>query len=203
MRLLLCTMVIAALAACSSKPKYPICGSDKDCRDGEHCVNKRCLAEPKPGKDGKAENPDDKLKSCKVDEDCADDEDCVNGKCRKTYKESGGNGTPASCNLDPVYFGFDQFTVAPEAGEQLTKGAECLKAEGERGIYVVGHTDPRGTEEYNIALSERRARAVADYLSRLGIDPARLQVVPKGESEAQGTDEGSYEKDRRVDFEWR
>ncbi|HTM20427.1 MAG TPA: OmpA family protein [Kofleriaceae bacterium] len=204
MRLLMCTILFAGLAACSSKPKYPICGGDKDCRDGEHCVNKKCLADQKPpDKDGKKNGDDDKLKSCKVDEDCADDEDCIDGKCRKPWKDGDGGGGQASCTLESIYFGYDQFTVSPEGGELLTKGAECLKTESDRGIYVVGHTDPRGTEEYNIALSERRARAVADYLSRLGIDPARMHVVPKGESEAQGSDEASFEKDRRVDFEWR
>jgi peptidoglycan-associated lipoprotein len=186
MRSTLCTVIIATLVACSSKPK----------------------PEPKkPDGDGKPKvvkpKDDSNLKPCKVDEDCADDEDCIDGRCRQPWKDGGGTGGDASCSLDSIYFGYDQFTVSPDAGETLAKGAECLKTEADRGTYVVGHTDPRGTEEYNIALSERRARAVADYLSRLGIDPARMHVVPKGESEAQGGDEASFEKDRRVDFEWR
>ena len=64
----------------------------------------------------------------------------------------------------------------------------------------MGHTDPSGTDEYNIALSERRAQTVADYLARLGIDPARLQVVPKGETEPTWLGD---DKDRRVEFQWR
>lgn len=212
-------MIALLLAACSSKPKYPNCGGDKDCREGEHCVNKQCLqcgtdAHCKPGQKcekgacvDKTARPagDDGLgKPCKVDDDCADDEDCVNGRCKKPWQEGGGAGNDPGCRLESVYFGYDQFTVSAAAGEQLGKGAECLTGPAaDRSVSVIGHTDPRGTEEYNIALSERRGRAVADYLSRLGIDPARMHVVPKGEADSQGTDEASYEKDRRVDFEWR
>jgi outer membrane protein OmpA-like peptidoglycan-associated protein len=64
----------------------------------------------------------------------------------------------------------------------------------------MGHTDASGTDEYNIALSERRAQTVADYLARLGVDPAKLQVVPKGETDPSGQGD---DKDRRVEFQWR
>ena len=56
------------------------------------------------------------------------------------------------------------------------------------------------SDAYNIALSEKRGRSVADFLARLGMDPARLRVVPKGEAEASGTDEDSRALERRVDF---
>ncbi|KAB2895986.1 MAG: OmpA family protein, partial [Kofleriaceae bacterium] len=67
-------------------------------------------------------------------------------------------------------------------------------------VMLIGHTDQTGTDEYNIALSERRAQTVADYLARLGTDPARLHVVPKGESELTGNGD---DKDRRVEFQWK
>ena len=69
-----------------------------------------------------------------------------------------------------------------------------------QSVLLIGHTDTSGTEEYNIALSERRAQSVADYLARLGGDPAKLQVVPKGETEPSGTGD---DKDRRVEMKWR
>jgi hypothetical protein len=77
----------------------------------------------------------------------------------------------------------------------------CSPASATRGknIYLIGHTDTSGTEEYNIALSERRAQAVADYMARLGTDPARMQIVPKGETEPTGLGD---DKDRRVEFQW-
>lgn len=219
-RVLGVTLVLAAAmfaAGCSSKPKYPACGGDKDCKDGEHCVNKQCLqcGQDSDCPDGqecveggcklkkKAEKPkDDGLKSCKVDEDCADDEDCIDGKCRKPWESKPPEGV--DCQLATVYFDFDQDGISPEYRQALEKDAECIKsAPDTKGVYLTGHTDPRGTEEYNIALSERRARAVADFLANLGIDPARMQVVPKGETESSGVDEESWQQDRRVDLEWK
>jgi len=75
-----------------------------------------------------------------------------------------------------------------------------MSSNKDKGVLVIGHTDTSGTEEYNIALSERRAQQVADYLARLGTDPAKLQVVPKGETEPTGNGD---DKDRRVEFKWR
>ena len=67
---------------------------------------------------------------------------------------------------------------------------------------LVGHTDPRGTQEYNLALSERRAQSVRDHLGRLGVDGTKLSVLPRGSLDAKGTDEPSWAQDRRVDFTW-
>ncbi len=239
------------VAGCpSKKSKYPICGKDKDCRKGEHCVAKQCMqcGEDSHCQDGEmcrkgkcvskkdACTTDDdcsdgkvckdnqcvacqsnnecgpggkcnagectRPKKCSKDEDCADDEDCLQGRCQKPWKSDTPTGV--TCKLATVYFGYDQHTVPQEARDQLDKTADCIKkAPKSRGVSITGHTDPRGTEEYNIALSERRGRSVADYLARLGIDPARLRVIPKGESEATGTDESGYQNDRRVSFEWR
>lgn len=209
---------LALFAGCSGKPKYPACGGDKDCKEGEHCVNKQCL---QCGDDSHCEagescvnggcvaketttkkDPDDGLKPCDVDEDCEDDEDCVEGKCRRPWDNDAPDGV--TCQLESVQFGYDEAKIPEPARESLGRTASCIKeAPAERGVYITGHTDPRGTEEYNIALSERRARSVADYLANLGIDPARFQVVPKGEAEATGVDEDSWNQDRRVDFDWR
>jgi peptidoglycan-associated lipoprotein len=71
-----------------------------------------------------------------------------------------------------------------------------------RTVHLVGHTDPRGTEEYNLALSDQRAQAVRRYLENLGVPSGRLVVVPKGELEAQGTDEQTWAEDRRVELIW-
>jgi peptidoglycan-associated lipoprotein len=234
-----------ALAGCNGKkPKYPTCEKDKDCKAGEHCVNKKCVqcAESSDCEDGEVcrngacQKPDGWCASdddctdgkvcknnacvacssdvecgaggrcqdggclrkgqCKVDEDCADDEDCVNGRCTKA-----GTGQPGACQLPAIYFDFDQAAINAENQAKLEQINDCLKST-DRGVRVIGHTDPRGTEEYNIALSEGRARSVADYLARLGVDPARFHLVPKGEAEATGTDEGSWREDRRVEFEW-
>ncbi|RMH44031.1 MAG: OmpA family protein [Deltaproteobacteria bacterium] len=239
---------LALLAGCpDKKPKYPNCAGDKDCKPGEHCVDKKCVqcrddddcekgqrceanacvaaegwcesdadcpnfqvckdhqcvactsdADCPGGKctDGACLRPG----QCVKDEDCADDEDCVDGRCQRVGL--GGPQPDTTCTLESVYFEFDSAALSAEARDVLAKDADCLKQESERSVYVIGHTDPRGTDEYNIALSDGRARAVADYLARLGIDPARFRIVPKGEADATGTDEESWKRDRRVDFEW-
>ncbi|MDQ3296612.1 MAG: OmpA family protein [Myxococcota bacterium] len=130
------------------------------------------------------------------DEDCADDEDCVNGFCKKA---GSGGVTDASCPLSTVYFGFDDASIQASERDRLDANAQCIEKTKGKAVFLMGHTDTSGTEEYNIALSERRAQSVADYMSRLGTDPARLQVVPKGETEPTGLGD---DKDRRCEFQW-
>jgi peptidoglycan-associated lipoprotein len=106
-----------------------------------------------------------------------------------------------SCDFQTIYFQFDQAVIAADYRDTLDKIAECVrKVPGERALSLYGHADESGTEEYNIALSERRARAVADYLARFGVDPARFYIVPKGESDSANR---GPEADRRVELEWR
>lgn len=180
------------------------CSADGDCPKGQVCKDNRCVActadaECGPGgrcRDGRCLRKG----QCDTDEDCPEDQDCVNGVCTSPVGDGGAAGLP-KCRLEPVYFGFDERTIAETAKPTLQKNAECLSSTPRR-VAVIGMTDPRGTDEYNVALSDARARAVADYLARLGIDPARLRIVPKGESEATGTDEATWAKDRRVEFAW-
>jgi peptidoglycan-associated lipoprotein len=237
-----------ALTGCPDKKlKYPACAGDKDCKEGEHCIAKKCVqcgddshcAESERCVDGacvKREgwcDGDDDCSDHKVcqehacvacqsddecaggrcvdgaclrpgdclrDEDCEDDEDCVAGRCQRT-----GVGTappPAvKCKLAIIYFDFDTAAIREDGRAPLTANAECLET-SERSVYLIGHTDNRGTGEYNIALSDGRARSVADYLARLGIDPARFRIIPKGEAESRGYDETSWTQDRRVELEW-
>jgi peptidoglycan-associated lipoprotein len=204
---------MAALAGCpKKKPKTPLCEGNADCKDGLACIAKQCQvctgdADCGPGMgctDGKCvkkvvdNTPPDTRKPCKTDDECAEDEDCTGGHCTK----AGASSTPtdAACTLATVYFAFDDSSIQATERDHLDADGACLNKEAQKGVYLVGHTDSSGTEEYNIALSERRAKSVADYLARLGIDPARMQVVPKGETEPSGLGD---DKDRRVELQWR
>ena len=91
------------------------------------------------------------------------------------------------------------YTMARYKKQMEVSVQACIDKNKAKNVFVIGHTDTSGTEEYNIALSERRAQTVADYLARLGTDPARMQVVPKGETEPTGLGD---DKDRRVEFQW-
>jgi peptidoglycan-associated lipoprotein len=163
--------------------KCKACANDKECAGGQHCVKGTCTAK----------------KPCKTDNDCPQDEDCVQGFCSK---EKAPAAPPAQCTLDAVFFDFNESALTTEATAVLARDAECLKKVA-RPAQMIGHTDPRGTQEYNLALSEKRAQSVRDHLGRLGVEGNQLSVLPRGSLDAKGTDEPSWAQDRRVDFAWK
>jgi peptidoglycan-associated lipoprotein len=79
-----------------------------------------------------------------------------------------------------VFFGFDQYTLTPQAQATLARQAAWLQEYPETRILVAGNADERGTREYNLALGARRAEAARDYLASLGVDPARITTVSYG-----------------------
>jgi len=184
--------------ACVAAPE---CTSDETCPPGQVCQAgkcKACAADSECGPGGACEaGACKRAKKCSKDDECADDEDCTGGVCRKAGAAS--NPGDATCTLATVYFGFDDSSVQASERDRLAGNVACVEKTKGKNVYLVGHTDTSGTEEYNIALSERRAQAVADYMARLGSDPARLQVVPKGETEPTGLGD---DRDRRVEFQW-
>jgi len=164
--------------------KCKACATDRECPSGTYCVKGACSSK----------------KACKTEDDCAQNEDCVNGFC--VAERVVTPPPPKECTLEPVYFDFNESALTTEATSRLAQDAECLKKVG-RAATLVGHTDPRGTQEYNLALSERRAQSVRDHLGRLGLDGTKLSILPRGSLDAKGTDEPSWAQDRRVDFTWR
>lgn len=100
---------------------------------------------------------------------------------------------------DRVHFGFDRFDLTNEARDILGRQAEWLKQHGAIAVTIAGHADERGTREYNLALGERRAISVRNYLIALGIDPARIRTVSYGKERPvdPGSTEGAWGKNRR------
>src|SRR5882762_6477749 len=100
---------------------------------------------------------------------------------------------------DRVYFDTDQSTVREDGRATLTKQAAWLKQYSNYQITVEGHCDERGTREYNIALGERRATAVRQFLIAQGVPAARLKTISYGKErpEVVGSDEGSWARNRR------
>jgi len=100
-------------------------------------------------------------------------------------------------------FEFDQFQLLAEDRSVLEQVAECLTRGPLHGkaVQLVGHADPRGTEEYNLGLGTRRAESVSSYLQRLGVPVQQLQPSTRGALGATGTDEAGWRADRRVDLE--
>lgn len=104
--------------------------------------------------------------------------------------------------LQTVYFDYDSNTLRPDAMAILRENAEKIKQVPNVIIQLAGHTDERGTQEYNLALGERRALAVRQYLIQMGISGDRLITISYGKEfpAILGSDESAWAKNRRVEF---
>ncbi len=113
-----------------------------------------------------------------------------------------GGVRPASI-LKSVYFEFDRFDIREDAKPVLRANAQGIKSNSRWGnITIEGHCDERGSEEYNLALGERRANAVKRYLIDLGVASSRLRTVTFGEAKpaVMGHDESAWRYNRRAEF---
>ncbi len=127
--------------------------------------------------------------------------------------DPGANGTdpietetqPETDPLDGVdhvfYFEFDQSILSSEARAALTVHAEVIRNES-RSIRLEGHADERGSREYNMALGERRANAVRDYLVLQGVDASQIETVSYGEERPAevGSYDSAWSKNRRTEL---
>lgn len=100
-------------------------------------------------------------------------------------------------------FGFNEADLTTEDRDVLSQIADCITKGPMKGhrLALIGHTDPRGTEEYNLGLGDRRAHTVASYLERLGVTASALDTKTRGALDASGTDESGWRTDRRVDVD--
>jgi len=98
-----------------------------------------------------------------------------------------------------IYFKFDNAEIQPDYQDMLTAHAEYLRDNMAVKVIVEGHADERGTPEYNIALGERRASAVAKYLQALGVSASQISIVSYGEEKplVLGHTDADYAKNRR------
>ena len=104
--------------------------------------------------------------------------------------------------VDPVFFAYDSSQVNPEEASKCEEVAKLLNKGKYEGVIVEGHGDERGSREYNLALGERRALAVRDYLISLGVKSSGIQSKSFGEEmpSDMGHDEGAWRRNRRVEF---
>ena len=130
--------------------------------------------------------------------------------CSTTVKDEGGEDQMSSASRgqteelekrvgDRVFFEFDSSAVSPEAQEILKKQAVFMSQNPDLKFSIEGHCDERGTREYNLALGERRANAVKQYLVSLGIEPGRLQTVSFGKERPAvlGSNDWAWSQNRR------
>ncbi len=107
----------------------------------------------------------------------------------------------ANITISPVYFDLDESKIKPEF-ESILKGAAKALRESGASVTIEGHCDERGSEEYNLALGERRANAVRSYLYNLGVPNGQMTVVSYGEARpaVNGTGETAWQLNRRAQF---
>jgi len=104
--------------------------------------------------------------------------------------------------LETIYFDFDSWILTAPAREALARNAEWLRKNPDVVVTLEGHTDERGSDAYNLALGEQRAKSAQKYLTTLGIDAVRMDLMSYGEEKpaVDGHDESAWSRNRRVEF---
>jgi peptidoglycan-associated lipoprotein len=130
--------------------------------------------------------------TCRTDTDCDPGSHCAPG---------GTCAAGARCDL-AVQFEFDESLLSPEARDALASAAECIRARGWASVRIEGHTDERGTTEYNLHLGQRRAESVQRYLKNLGLT-IPMDVVTYGEEMplSRGSGEAQWALNRRAELQ--
>jgi len=109
---------------------------------------------------------------------------------------------PQEYGIEDVFFAFDEYSLSDEAMGTLSAAARIMREHGDLVYVIEGHCDERGTVEYNLALGEKRAVAVRDYLVSLGIPASQLRITSYGEERpfAFGSNESAWALNRRGHF---
>ena len=180
---------------CRSDKCVPECVEDADCASGYRCEESKCVAGAE----------------CEDDAACGPGRKCVEGSC----EDDAGPYTniSAACRpmnaasgevvaLNKVFFDFDQYELTVDARETLKSNVECLQQAPQVKVVLEGHCDERGTQEYNLALGEKRASTVLGYMRNMGVDTSRIATRSKGENEpvCNEESEGCWAQNRRVEF---
>ena len=204
------------------------CGSDDHCSDGKTCKNYRCesvCAEDGDCGDGlscfegECKSECDAVAGCETNENCQkgrcvvaaapceEDGDCdigfrcATGICTEGLAEA--TDVSEACGQHArVFFDYNQIVLSTTSRDTLEQFAECLQGHPQWKLTVEGHADERGTTEYNLALGEKRARTVMDYLKNLGVPVARLKPISYGEERPLklDSDEQSWAENRRSEL---
>lgn len=202
-------LLVLSLAAAACGPSYPNCEQDEDCKEGEFCVNQLCQqcrtdADCGPGEQCNGGSCGAIPGYCESDTDCPSGQECVGNRCQSSAPPPPPPEPVSSqaCQVESVYFAFDSSTLEPSARDAISRNAQCVQENGYSSVKMTGHTDPRGTEEYNLALGDRRAQSVKKYMKSLGVESS-MSASSMGEEMASGTDESGWASDRKVEFQAR
>jgi peptidoglycan-associated lipoprotein len=167
---------------CVPKPE---CTNDGACGTGKKCSAGKCAVVKKP--EG----------ACEKNDDCPSGQDCKAGFCSVVEVKP----QPKCNTFDAVHFEFNEFALSSDAQHTLADYADCIK-KGSLRFTLEGHADERGTEEYNMVLSQKRAASVRKYLVDLGVAGGALDTVGFGENKpaVDGHTDAAWAANRRVEF---
>ena len=181
----------AAGQKCAQDKCVPECAAEsaeQDCGAGRKCFSGRCAAE----------------EECLADGDCGAGKACVQQRCVAQGDALAAKSAPrlGDCEVKAVYFGFDEATLSADTRQALDRDQQCLSKSPFRRLVLTGHTDERGTTEYNLALGARRAESVKRYLAGLGIEAAKIKTVSYGKERPsdKGHDDAAWGRNRRVEL---
>lgn len=157
----------------------PECLEDGDCGDGQKCQGGSCVA----------------AAECSSNADCPDGKRCDGGSCITASTD---------CSVDAVYFAYDSSALDDSARQELQANANCIKEKG-LSVQIEGHTDERGTAEYNLALGERRATSAYKYIRQLGVAKDDMTTITYGEERpvrecGEDGPESCHRMNRRAEF---
>lgn len=133
-------------------------------------------------------------RTCSADSDCGDKQLCIRSQCVDI------TANLAECSTARVHFDFNDANVHQDDMTTLVRMARCLKADHQLHVSIEGNADERGTDEWNIALGDQRATAVAKYLESLGASSAQLKTVSYGKERplCDQHNEECWSKNRRA-----
>lgn len=136
------------------------------------------------------------MPGCQRDWECGAGSLCISDRCVAIADN------PGACSNNRVHFAFDQAFIQDAEKPVLERIARCLKADHKMHILIDGNADERGTIEYNLALGDKRARAVAEYLKNLGANDEQIATVTYGKDRTLCTehDEACWYRNRRADL---
>ena len=170
--------------------RQPQCHNKHDCTSHQHCLEGMCA-----------------IGECSQNSDCTSEQHCNNdGKCIATAPKFSAACVPTDSNeiiaLQTIKFDFDRYVLSQESKKALQHNAKCLKEDHNIQIIIEGHCDARGTQEYNLALGQKRAVTVAKYLEALGVSPTQIISRSKGANEpiCPINNETCWSQNRRVAF---
>ncbi len=168
------------------------CATDTNCKAGFVCQQNKCT--PKPAEAAAPAAAATGPKSCSIDYESTEKQLCIRSQCVDI------SSSLAECGFVRVHFDFNSADLKTDDRASLDRIARCVRADAKMHVTIEGNADERGTEEYNLQLSQRRAGAVQKYLETMGASGEQLKTVGYGEEKplCSEHDEACWAKNRRA-----